>query len=104
MGQPVHVLNLRDGVESGSLNPLELATRYGDDIAAMARSFALELIQRSQDERDRFWNDWAESMITGGIAWLLGDCEPQLKLSALFDLFNGEDVVYSIAKMMDERR
>src|SRR5579872_796401 len=60
MGQRVHVIDLRDGAESGSLNPLDLAMHCGTDIAALARSFAAELIERTGNERDRFWNDWAE--------------------------------------------
>jgi type IV secretion system protein VirD4 len=83
MGQQVHVLDLHDDdapplfqepKTKDSLNPLDLVIRSGTDIAAIARSFAAELIQRGADERDRFWNDWAETMITGGIAWL--NCQP----------------------------
>src|ERR1700676_912283 len=36
MGQRVHVLDLRDDGESGSLNPLDLAMRSGTDVAAVA--------------------------------------------------------------------
>ena len=104
MGQEVHVLDFRDDAETGSLNPLDLAQRSGTDHAAIARSFAAELIERGADERDRFWNDWAETMITGGIAWLLAD-RPQEErtLSALFDLFNNDDVVYRLACILDNK-
>jgi type IV secretion system protein VirD4 len=102
MGQEVHVLDFRDGAETGSLNPLDLAARSGTDPAAIARSFAAELIERGADERDRFWNDWAETMITGGIAWLLADRPPDdRRISALFDLFTDDDTVYRIACLMD---
>jgi hypothetical protein len=47
------VIDLRDGVESGSLNPLDLAARCGTDPAATGRSFAAERIER---RADRFWN------------------------------------------------
>src|ERR1700722_15590513 len=57
MGQEVCVVDLRDGSESGSLNPLDLAMRCGTDPAATGRSFAAELIERGADERDRFWGD-----------------------------------------------
>src|SRR5579862_6716868 len=40
MGQQVHVLDLRDDAQTGSLNPLDLAVRSGTDPAAIARSFA----------------------------------------------------------------
>jgi type IV secretion system protein VirD4 len=104
MGQAVHVLDLRDDAQTGSLNPLDLAAYFGTDPAAIARSFAAELIERAVDERDRFWNDWAETVITGGITWLLAD-QPHEKrrLSALFDLFTSDDVIYSIAVLMDKK-
>ena len=82
------MVDLRDGGERGSLNPLDMASRCGTDPTATARSFAAELIERGVDERDRFWNDWSETMIAGGSAWLLADRPPaERRLSALFDLF-----------------
>lgn len=104
MGQEVHVLDFRDGAETGSLNPLDLAQRSGTDLAAIARSFAAELIERGNDERDRFWNDWAETMITGGIAWLLADRpQEERRLSILFDLYTSDDVVYNVACLLDKK-
>src|SRR5262249_37072277 len=98
MGQKVYVLDVRDGTQADSLNPLDLATRCGTDIAAVARSFAANLIERGMEERDRFWNDWAETMITGGIAWLIGDCPTgEQRLSNMFDLFTDADVAYRLA-------
>jgi type IV secretion system protein VirD4 len=104
MGQRVHVLDLRDGAETDSLNPLDLAIYSGTDPAAIARSFAAELIERSENERDRFWNDWAETMITGGVAWLLADNPDKCRLSTLFDLFTEDDPAYTIACMLDLKR
>lgn len=102
MGQQVHVLDLRDDAKTGSLNPLDLVARCGTEPAALARSFAAELIERGAEERDRFWNDWAETMITGGISWLLADRPPEeRKLSALFDLFTSDDVAYNLACLLD---
>jgi type IV secretion system protein VirD4 len=104
MGQRVHVLDLRDDGHDGSINPLDLIIRCGTDMAALGRSFAAEFIERGNDERDRFWNDWAETMIAGGVAWLLTDCSPvRRKISALFDLFNTDDVAYSIAVLLDTK-
>jgi type IV secretion system protein VirD4 len=104
MGQEVCVVDLRDGGENGSLNPLDLAVRCGTDPAATARGFAAELIERGVEERDRFWNDWAETMIAGATAWLLADRpEPERRLSTLFDLFAKDDVTYSLALMLDNK-
>jgi type IV secretion system protein VirD4 len=81
-----------------------LAARCGTDPAATARSFAAELIERGADERDRFWNDWAETMIAGGAAWLLADRPPEeRRLSNLFDLFTSDDVTYSLAVKLDNK-
>jgi type IV secretion system protein VirD4 len=103
MGQQVHVLDLRDGADAASLNPLDLAVRCGTDPAAIARSFAAELIERGQ-ERDRFWNDSAETLITGATAWLLADRLPEeRRISKLFDLFTNEDVAYSLAVLLDKK-
>jgi type IV secretion system protein VirD4 len=104
MGQEVCVVDLRDGSDSGSLNPLDLAARCGTDPAATGRSFAAELIERGVDERDRFWNDWSETMIAGGAAWLLADCPAEeRRLSSLFDLFTCDDVTYRLAVMLDKK-
>jgi type IV secretion system protein VirD4 len=103
MGQQVHVLDLRDDGYPGSLNPLDLIARCGTDPAAQARSFAAEMIERTGEERERFWNDWSESMITAGIAWLMVDCEPEKRrLSELFDLFTDDDTTYGIAVLVDK--
>jgi type IV secretion system protein VirD4 len=105
MGQDVCVVDLRDGSDSGSLNPLDLAARCGTDPAATGRSFAAELIERGVDERDRFWNDWSETMIGGATAWLLADCPPEeRRLSSLFDLFTCDDVTYRLAVMLDQKK
>jgi type IV secretion system protein VirD4 len=105
MGQDVCVVDLRDGSDSGSLNPLDLAARCGTDPAATARSFAAELIERGVDERDRFWNDWSETMIAGATAWLMADCPPEeRRLSRLFDLFTEDDVTYRLAVMLDQKK
>jgi len=63
-----------------------------------------QLIERGADERDRFWNDWSETMIAGATAWLLADRPPEgRRLSALFDLFTEDDVAYRLAVMLDKK-
>ena len=105
MSHEVCMVDLRDGGERGSLNPFDMASRCGTDPTATARSFAAELIERGVDERDRFWNDWSETMIAGGSAWLLADRPPaERRLSALFDLFTCDDVVYQLAVMLDGKK
>jgi type IV secretion system protein VirD4 len=105
MGQEIHVLDMRDHDPlPGSLNPLDLQTMSGTDHAAIARGFAGELIERGEQERERFWNDWAESVITGGIAWMLSDKpKEERRLSLLFDLFTGHEADYNLAVLLDAK-
>jgi type IV secretion system protein VirD4 len=106
IGQEVHVLDMRDDDPlPGSLNPLDLAARSGTDIAAVARSFSSELVERGVEERDRFWSDWADIMVTAGLAWLLADEPPaERRLSALFNLLYADNLPYRLAVMLDQRK
>jgi len=104
MGQEVHVLDMRDNNPvPGSLNPLDLLALSGTDHAAMARGFAAEIIERTGEEREKFWNDWAETVISGGIAWMLAD-KPmeERRLSGLFDLLTHDEADYNLACLMDK--
>jgi type IV secretion system protein VirD4 len=102
MGQKVHVLDFHDGAETDSLNPLDLIMRSGTEPAAIARSFAADLVERTGEERDRFWGDWSETLIAGGVSWLLVDVAQEKRcIGTLFDLFNSDDVVYSMASLLE---
>ena len=106
MGQKVHLLDLRDGEKStpvDALNPLDLARMCGSDLAAVARSFAAEFIDRTGRERERFWNDWSETLITAGVIWQLSDFPAgNGTISGFYDILCG-DPDYKIATMLDEK-
>ena len=103
MGQKVHVLDLRGGAKSDSLNPLDLVARFGGDPASDARSFAAEFIERGQ-EIDRFWNDHTETLLTGAVAWLMTDRpKKERRISTLFDLFNEEDVSFRLHTLLGKK-
>jgi len=104
MGQEIHVLDLRDDPLPGSLNPLDLLVHSGTDPAAIARNMAADLIERAVEDNSRFWNDSAETQITGGITWLLTDQPPEeRRLSALYDLFTRDDADFNMAKLLDAK-
>jgi type IV secretion system protein VirD4 len=106
MGQKVHLLDLRDGEQAApgdALNPLDLARMCGSDVAAVARSFAAEFVDRTGHERDRFWNDWAETLISAGVIWQLSDFPAGSgTMSGFYDLLTGDDPAYAIATMLDK--
>jgi type IV secretion system protein VirD4 len=99
----VHVLDLRDSPQPGaSLNPLDLLRYSGSDVAATARGFAADLVERGPGDRDRFWSDWAETFVTGGLVWLMTSRPPEeQRLSRFFDLLTSDDVSYAIAVLLD---
>jgi type IV secretion system protein VirD4 len=105
MGQEVRVIDLRDrSVGTDALNPLDIARRLGTDLGAVARSLAGELVIRpTSSDRDFFWMDWAETMLAAGISYMLHHKPSKASLPALFDLYTGDDVAYSLAVLMDTK-
>jgi type IV secretion system protein VirD4 len=104
MGQKVYRINLTDEGHTDSLNPLDLALLCGQDTAAIARSFASELMERHPDERERYWSDWGETVLTGGLTWLLDDVAPEHRhIAYLFDLLTKDDPAFSIACRLDNK-
>jgi type IV secretory pathway TraG/TraD family ATPase VirD4 len=62
------------------------------------------MVERAAFEKDPFWTDWAQSLITAGVTWMLADCPPeQRKISVLFDIFHADDVSYKLACMLDKK-
>jgi type IV secretion system protein VirD4 len=104
MGQDVHLLDLNDGAPTDGLNPIDLARMCGSETATVARSFAGELVERTGNERESFWLEWAETMIAGGVGWLMDDCAPdKANLGTLFDLLTSDDPIFKIASYLDNK-
>jgi type IV secretion system protein VirD4 len=103
MGQEVHVIDLRDSNRSGngSLNPLDLAALTGTESAVIARSLAAHIVARTGEERDSFWTNWAETGIAGAIGYALGQPAEKRHMGTVFELFNSDDLSYTIAVLLD---
>ena len=102
MGQHVVTLDLTGTVQHGdSFNPIDAFRRVGGDSTLIARSIAAEIVPRGTNS-EIFWLNWAETMLTGGLGCAL-DLAPagQQNLGYVFDLFNNDDVVYSLAVLLD---
>ena len=102
LGQAVHKLDLRDRHFSDSLNPLDLALLTGSETAAIARTVAAELVARTGNEREPFWVDAAENLLTAGVAWLLGREPTERRLSQLYDLLT-VNADCKIAALLEEK-
>lgn len=105
LGQDVHTIDLRDreGGGDGCLNPIDLAMRSGRDRGVIARSFAAHVVARKGSERDAFWLDWAETMVSGAISYAMELPRPQRNMNTIFDLFNDDDPIYKIALLLDDK-
>ena len=60
------MLDLSGGATSGSLNPLDAIKLAGGDTALVARSAAAAIVPRGES-REVYWQNWAETMLTGAI-------------------------------------
>jgi type IV secretion system protein VirD4 len=81
------------------------STHLNGAIADRTRSVAAELVARTGNEKDPFWPDQAENLLTAGVAWLLADCEPRERtLGNLYDLLTDDDVPFRIAATLDYKK
>jgi type IV secretion system protein VirD4 len=102
IGQEVILLDLREmNPASGAFNPIDAAKFCGGGNDVIARSLAAAAVTRSKHE-EVFWSNWGETMISSGLALKLETCPPhEHTFAALFDLFNTDDVTYSLAVQLD---
>jgi type IV secretion system protein VirD4 len=102
MGQKVHILDLREGRSSDSLNPLDLARLAAPDPGVAGRMMADCLVLRGIDERDPYWSNEAERMLGNLFAEvLLNDRLGPPTVATVHGLLNGDNVVYDFARRMD---
>lgn len=103
LGQQVVLLDMRGpNPQSGCFNPLDAFAYTQDDVSIVARAVASALVMPDPNQQ-AFWHNWSQAMNTAGVAYLLDHVPPeQSNLAGLFDLFNNDDVVYRIAKLLDD--
>lgn len=96
---PVHVLDLNDKPKhGGSLNPLDLVPV--GETAVVSRTLAASIVQRTGDEREPFWNNFAETLIAGAIAYQTA--KGNGTIGAVFDFLSDSDSAdYNIAVIVD---
>jgi type IV secretion system protein VirD4 len=102
MGQHVVTLDLTGTVRHGdSFNPIDAFRRVGGDSTLTARSIAASIVPRGTSG-EIFWLNWAETMLTGGIGFAMDHApEGKQNIGHVFDMFNNDDVPYSLAVLLD---
>jgi hypothetical protein len=87
---PVHVIDLRDDNEgTDCINSIELAKLGGSEISVLSQMLAADLVERTNHEKETFWNDWGQTLIAGAIAYVMGDRPyAAMNLSHVFDIFH----------------
>jgi type IV secretion system protein VirD4 len=103
MGQRVHAIDLRDDFKGiAKLNPLDLAALCGRETDVSSRRMACDIIARTGQEKDPFWNNWGEILIAGAIDHFMHASEAPA-LSSVFDLLFVDDLKMKLALMLDQR-
>jgi type IV secretion system protein VirD4 len=77
--------------------------RSGRDRGVIARSFAAHVVARKGSERDAFWLDWAETLVSGAIGYAMELPRPQRNMNTVFNLFNDDDPTYKISLLLDDK-
>jgi type IV secretion system protein VirD4 len=90
--------------ESARLNPFDLFTLPGAMLESEAEMMASQLGEEHFIEKDRFWNDQANSLIAGLIVAIQTTEEPiDRNFVTLKDYLFADDVVYNLATLLDNK-
>ena len=106
MGYEVAVLDPFNitSFESARLNPFDQFNLPGAMLESDAEMMASQLGEEHQIEKDLFWNDQANSLIAGLIVAIQTTEEPiDRDLVTLKDYLFGDDVVYNLACLLDNK-
>jgi type IV secretion system protein VirD4 len=90
--------------ESARLNPFDMFNLPGAMLESEAEMMANQLGEEHLIEKDRFWNDQANSLIAGLIVAIQTTEDPiDRDLVTLKDYLFGDDVVYNLAVLLDNK-
>jgi type IV secretion system protein VirD4 len=106
MGYEVAVLDPFNitSFESARLNPFDQFNLPGAMLESDAEMMASQLGEEHQIEKDLFWNDQANGLIAGLIVAIQTTEEPiDRHLVTLKDCLFGDDVVYNLACLLDNK-
>ncbi len=103
MGHDVHVIDPFEIVTPSPdrFNPLDVVSpdelTVGDDALEIAEG----IVGNEGSHRDRFWDNWARSLISSVIEFVVLDDKEAPTMSSVWSWLNGDDVAYKLAMLLD---
>ena len=106
MGHDVHILDpFKIVTETGdTFNPLDVISADELTIGDEALEIAEGIVGTEGSHRDRFWDNWARSVISSMIEFAIMDDEEPATMGQVWSRLNGDDVPYNLAVLLDSGR
>jgi len=106
MGHDVHIIDpfkiITDTPDT--FNPLDVIAADEMTIGDEALEIAEGIVGTEGSHRDRFWDNWARSVISGIIEFAVLDDEEPANMGQVWNCLNGDDVPYNLAVLLDSGR
>ncbi|MEO1608425.1 MAG: type IV secretory system conjugative DNA transfer family protein [Pseudomonadota bacterium] len=106
MGHDVHILDPFKIVteNADTFNPLDVISPDEMTIGDEALEIAEGIVGTEGSHRDRFWDNWARSVISAVIEFAVTDDDEPANVGQIWSRLNGEDVPYNLAVLLDSGR
>ena len=106
MGHDVHILDPFKIVTKtpDTFNPLDVVEADDLTIGDEALEIAEGIVGTEGSHRDRFWDNWARSVISAAIEFAVTDDEEPATMGQVWSRLNGDDVSYNLAVLLDSGR
>ncbi len=106
MGHDVHIIDPFKIVTEtpDTFNPLDVITSDDITIGDEALEIAEGIVGTEGSHRDRFWDNWARSVISAMIEFSVMDDEEPATMGQVWNRLNGDDVPYNLAVLLDSGR
>jgi len=89
-----------------TFNILDVSAMVNDSTETLAKIITKALVgDVSKFTRDRFWENMAEDLLSGGMAYILDNAlKKNRNLTTLRNMFSADDIVYYLAKLLDTHK
>ncbi len=106
MGHDVHILDPFKIVTDApdTFNPLDVVESNDLTIGDEALEIAEGIVGPDGSHRDRFWDNWARSVISAMLEFAIIDAEEPATMGQVWSRLNGDDVPYNLAVLLDSGR
>ncbi len=106
MGHDVHIIDPFKIITKSpdTFNPLDVISPDALTVGDEALEIAEGIVGPDGSHRDRFWDNWARSLISAVIEFALMDPQEPRTMGQIWNRLNGDDVPYNLAVLLDSGR